>query len=1133
MKARFRGGRALSRRPAGYGLGCSLALILTLGALAALGTLGAGRAAAQAVDWEGLSERFAIEAPQGLMPAGGAQTAPSIACDTTLSGQSWVVWEDNRLGDPDIFAARVTAAGGVRDSTGLPIALGPDRQTTPHIAAGEGTFLTVWQATDVNQSEWRIEGVRLSPGGEILDQNPLLIARSAYALLELDLAFGAGEFLVIWSDTLGPYVATKGVRISAADGAVLDEEPIVLSSGSRQHTGADVAFDGANYLLAYARQVTIYDTTFGAQGQITAIDSTDIGEVAGRFVDPDGAPSGEPFKIEPAVNNPDYTSDDRPMLAFTRGRYLVAWPARNVGLSQTSNRQIFGRTVKPDGTLSARFGIAGTDHPRDFRRMAVNAGGYQLVWVTQLGSRTTYYGVHVDTTGTQISAEYIVVPLIGNNQGIEDPGGCDITWNGTEYIFAAAVQYIAVAGDDQDIRISYLDSAGTVLGGPDIVGRAAPMQIPRAMAYDGNRYFAVWDEQVTGGWQVHGAFITEAGAIDGQPFTVVPGTLPQPWDPALAYGAGSFVLAWTDLQNLYAMQLDAAGQPVGSRFQVSNVATGRPALGWDGERFPVAWKYLLASDQGINMGRLELQGEGLALTEYEVTLPDSSVEVRSTAALYTGTSSDPAVACSGEQCMFLWTRKDLGVYGVQVADSGWNIPSPPTRFALGADPGVPRGVFDGTNYFVAWADLPVTYAVRVRPDGVVLDPGRIPLDVASETVDRPAVATDGYNRLAVWRTSEGSRWSLLGGRIGPDGQWVSGTEHFAYEDLSARWPLLVKGPDGQALMVYSTYIADPDHGSLRLYGKIWQQQPPSIDIAIHQNPGVTSDINIIASPSEEIPPGLLTIRANGTPIDVSLVDPTYNVYAGWYQARATEVVRIVASVGDSAGNVTRAERSFGIGEITPGDGGLLAGPNGVLSLACPPRAIEASSYVMILPDDGRTATPGTAGFLLSPPDLQLRAAAVLTVQVPACPAGLEPSAVLPVLERRTAPGWDQVPAAWNASEGALRAAITQLGVFRVRWIAAAEVLGSRLALSLGPAPWHAELALRYRLPESGPVQLAVFDAAGRRVATLVDGVQEGGREHTVLWNGTTADGGWAASGVYFAQLRYAGQTVTRRSIRVR
>ena len=58
--------------------------------------------------------------------------------------------------------------------------------------------------------------------------------------------------------------------------------------------------------------------------------------------------------------------------------------------------------------------------------------------------------------------------------------------------------------------------------------------------------------------------------------------------------------------------------------------------------------------------------------------------------------------------------------------------------------------------------------------------------------------------------------------------------------------------------------------------------------------------------------------------------------------------------------------------------------------------------------------------------------------------------------------------------------------------------------------------LRYALQHAGDVRLEVFDIAGRRVTTLVDGARGAG-EHEVAWGGETAYG-TARRGVYFARI---------------
>lgn len=72
-----------------------------------------------------------------------------------------------------------------------------------------------------------------------------------------------------------------------------------------------------------------------------------------------------------------------------------------------------------------------------------------------------------------------------------------------------------------------------------------------------------------------------------------------------------------------------------------------------------------------------------------------------------------------------------------------------------------------------------------------------------------------------------------------------------------------------------------------------------------------------------------------------------------------------------------------------------------------------------------------------------------------------------------------------------------------------------------PNPFNARTTVSYRLDNDGPVELAVFNVLGQRVATLVDEFQPAG-EHSVVW-----DGGNAASGTYFYRLSVAGRVSTR------
>lgn len=80
-----------------------------------------------------------------------------------------------------------------------------------------------------------------------------------------------------------------------------------------------------------------------------------------------------------------------------------------------------------------------------------------------------------------------------------------------------------------------------------------------------------------------------------------------------------------------------------------------------------------------------------------------------------------------------------------------------------------------------------------------------------------------------------------------------------------------------------------------------------------------------------------------------------------------------------------------------------------------------------------------------------------------------------------------------------------------------------------PNPFNPQTTISYQLRDRTPVMLAVFDITGRRVATLVDRVEESG-PHSVVWNATADDGSRVASGIYFYKIKAGDFTATNKMI---
>ena len=91
---------------------------------------------------------------------------------------------------------------------------------------------------------------------------------------------------------------------------------------------------------------------------------------------------------------------------------------------------------------------------------------------------------------------------------------------------------------------------------------------------------------------------------------------------------------------------------------------------------------------------------------------------------------------------------------------------------------------------------------------------------------------------------------------------------------------------------------------------------------------------------------------------------------------------------------------------------------------------------------------------------------------------------------------------------------------------------ARIALSApAPNPTRGPARFTLALPAAATVEVAVFDAAGRHVRTLLSGAGGPG-SLPLLWDGLDARGRRADAGVYFLRASASGSTATRRLVRV-
>jgi sugar lactone lactonase YvrE len=83
-----------------------------------------------------------------------------------------------------------------------------------------------------------------------------------------------------------------------------------------------------------------------------------------------------------------------------------------------------------------------------------------------------------------------------------------------------------------------------------------------------------------------------------------------------------------------------------------------------------------------------------------------------------------------------------------------------------------------------------------------------------------------------------------------------------------------------------------------------------------------------------------------------------------------------------------------------------------------------------------------------------------------------------------------------------------------------------------PNPFQRSTQVLFDLPESGPVEIRIFDLQGRVVKSLMDEEQKAGR-YSIFWWGDNDMGQRVAPGIYFYRLETRERTATQKLIKIR
>jgi hypothetical protein len=196
---------------------------------------------AQRLDGDGRPSWNANGVPVSL--ASGDQRAPRLIADG--QGGAWVVWEDLRSGDVDLFAQRLDRTGApLWSPDGVAVVTGPGAQAAPEIVhSGRGEALVIWR--DARRAAGRTD-VAVDVYAQRLDRdgNPRWAEGGVPVASGIDasshpaaIADGAGGAVVAWAvgGVITQRIDSTGARLWSQDGLALATDggqiPALVRSG--------------------------------------------------------------------------------------------------------------------------------------------------------------------------------------------------------------------------------------------------------------------------------------------------------------------------------------------------------------------------------------------------------------------------------------------------------------------------------------------------------------------------------------------------------------------------------------------------------------------------------------------------------------------------------------------------------------------------------------------------------------------------------------------------------------------------------------------------------------------------------------------------------------------------------------
>jgi hypothetical protein len=454
-----------------------------------------------------------------ISSASGDQREPSVG---RMGDRMWVVWEDTRRGEGDIFGTRVLDSA-VLDRDGIALSTAPGRQHEARVASVGDRAFVLW-TDERSGGRGRIRGTRVAADGTVINRAGFPVSAEDFDREErANISCGSGQCLVVYEspspagDPSG-FDRTRfvlGTRLTRSRGA-LDSPALELSlAAPAQHFPA-VAWGDGSFLAVWQEFRELEGPTL-----VAARIRRD-----GRVLDRRG------------IELPSAPGASRPAVAFDGREFLVVWQEPHPG-----GEDIRGARVSASGRLLDRDSIPiSTARVRQLSpSVAGGDGRFFVAWEdTRDGElddlRFTLFGARVGGDGRVLDASGIrLAPP--DRYGTEP----DVVHMGDRFLVAWSS-----GGGIEGTRVAYdgtvMDPAGLALSPPTILIEGYP-----SLASDGTTALVVWARF---GTEIIGTRVTREGALVGTPgFTIaaVPeGEFNSVNLPDVAFDGLQYQVVWLD-----------------------------------------------------------------------------------------------------------------------------------------------------------------------------------------------------------------------------------------------------------------------------------------------------------------------------------------------------------------------------------------------------------------------------------------------------------------------------------------------------------------------------------------------------------------------------------------------------------